>query len=95
MATRSPTSGHVIGFNFRHMKHPEFFGVNTEFLQHESMALLNAVHTVGYLTSMKKLFFLHFGCQIKAQFDSDFPPFVGIEGLKDTLQVFGELHKVG
>ena len=90
-----PTSGHAVGFIFAHLKHPEFFGVNPELLQHESMALLNAVHTVGYLTSMKKLFFLHFGSQIKAQFDNDFPPLIGPEGLKETVQMFWALRKVG
>jgi len=90
-----PTSGHAVGFIFGHLKHPEFFGVNPELLQHESMALLNAVETVGYLTSMKKLFFLHFGSQIKAQFDNDFPPLVGPEGLKETVQMFWALRKVG
>jgi len=90
-----PTAGHAVGFIFGHLKHPEFFGVNPELLQHESMALLNAVHTVGYLTSMKKLFFLHFGSQIKAQFDNDFPPLVGPEGLKETVQMFWALRKVG
>ena len=90
-----PTSGHAVGFICGHLKHPEFFGVNPELLQHESMALLNAVHTVGYLTSMKKLFFLHFGSQIKAQFDNDFPPLIGPEGLKETVQMFWALRKVG
>jgi xylose isomerase len=90
-----PTSGHAVGFIFGHLKHPAFFGVNPELLQHESMALLNAVHTVGYLTSMKKLFFLHFGSQIKAQFDNDFPPLIGPEGLKETVQMFWALRKVG
>jgi xylose isomerase len=90
-----PTSGHAVGFICGKLKHPEFFGVNPELLQHESMALLNAVHTVGYLTSMKKLFFLHFGSQIKAQFDNDFPPLIGPEGLKETVQMFWALRKVG
>lgn len=90
-----PTSGHAVGFIYGHLKHPEFFGVNPELLQHESMALLNAVHTVGYLTSMKKLFFLHFGSQIKAQFDNDFPPLIGPEGLKESAQMFWALRKVG
>ncbi|MDX9795130.1 MAG: TIM barrel protein, partial [Kiritimatiellia bacterium] len=90
-----PTAGHAVGFIYGHLKHPEFYGVNPELLQHESMALLNAVHTVGYLTSMKKLFFLHFGSQIKAQFDNDFPPLIGPEGLKETVQMFWALRKVG
>jgi xylose isomerase len=90
-----PTSGHAVGFIYGMLKHPEFYGINPELLQHESMALLNAVHTVGYLTSMKKLFFLHFGSQIKAQFDNDFPPLIGPEGLKETVQMFWALRKVG
>ena len=91
-----PTAGHALGFICGgKLKHPDFFGVNPELLQHESMALLNAVHTVGYLTSMKKLFFLHFGSQIKAQFDNDFPPLIGPEGLKETVQMFWALSKVG
>lgn len=90
-----PTSGHAVGFIYGKLKHPEFYGINPELLQHESMALLNAVHTVGYLTSMKKLFFLHFGSQIKAQFDNDFPPLIGPEGLKETVQMFWALRKVG
>jgi len=90
-----PTSGHAVGFIMTKLKHPEFFGINPELLQHESMALLNAVHTVGYLTTMKKLFFLHFGSQIKAQFDNDFPPLIGPEGLKETVQMFWALRKVG
>jgi xylose isomerase len=90
-----PTSGHAVGFIYGKLKHPEFYGINPELLQHESMALLNAVHTVGYLTSMNKLFFLHFGSQIKAQFDNDFPPLIGPEGLKETVQMFWALRKVG
>lgn len=90
-----PSSGHAVGFIMSKLNHPEFYGVNPELLQHESMALLNAVHTVGYLTSMNKLFFLHFGSQIKAQFDNDFPPLIGPEGLKETVQMFWALRKVG
>lgn len=90
-----PTSGHAVGFIYGHLKHPEFYGVNPELLQHESMTLINAVHTVGYLTSMKKLFFLHFGSQIKGQFDNDFPPLIGPEGLKETVQMFWALRQVG
>lgn len=90
-----PTSGHAVGFIYGHLKHPEFFGVNPELLQHESMALMNAVHTVGFLTSMNKLSFLHFGSQIKAQFDNDYPPLVGPEGLKESVQMFWALRQVG
>ncbi|MCL1857005.1 MAG: TIM barrel protein [Kiritimatiellaeota bacterium] len=90
-----PTSGHAVGFIQSRLKKPDFWGVNPELLQHESMALLNAVHTVGYLCATKKLTFLHFGSQIKAQFDNDFPPMVGPEGLKETVQMFWCLAKVG
>ncbi len=90
-----PTSGHAVGFICGKLKHPDFWGVNPELLQHESMALLNAVHCVGYLCSLGKLKFLHFGSQIKAQFDNDFPPLVGPEGLKETVQMFWALSQVG
>ncbi|MFA6292532.1 MAG: TIM barrel protein [Victivallales bacterium] len=90
-----PTSGHAVGFIFGKLKKPEFWGVNPELLQHESMALMNGVAALGYLTSMKKLFFLHFGSQIKAQFDNDFPPLIGPEGLKETVQMFWVLDQVG
>jgi xylose isomerase len=90
-----PTSGHALGFIFGKLKRPEFWGLNPELLQHESMALMNGVLTLGYLVSMKKLFFLHFGSQIKAQFDNDFPPLVGPEGLKETVQLFWMLQKTG
>ena len=90
-----PTSGHAVGFINGMLKHPEFYKINPELLQHESMALMNAVMTVGYLTSMDKLGFLHFGSQIKAQFDNDFPPLVGPEGLKETAQMFWALNQVG
>jgi xylose isomerase len=90
-----PTSGHAVGFIYGHLKNPDFFGINPELLQHESMTLMNSVLTVGYLTSMKKLFFLHFGSQIKGQFDNDFPPLVGPEGLKESVQLFWALRKVG
>ncbi len=87
-----PTSGHAVGFICGKLKHSDFWGVNPELLQHESMALMNAVMTVGYLCSVNKLKFLHFGSQIKAQFDNDFPPLVGPEGLKETVFMFKALH---
>jgi len=90
-----PSSGHAVGFIQSRLKKPNFWGVNPELLQHESMMLLNAVQTLGYLTSVKKLSFLHFGSQIKAQFDNDFPPLVGPEGLEETVQMFWLLDKVG
>ena len=49
----------------------------------------------GQLQSLKKLSFLHFGSQIKAQFDNDFPPLVGPEGLKETVQMFWALEQMG
>jgi len=90
-----PTSGHAVGFILGKLKNSDFWGVNPELLQHESMALMNAVMTVGYLCSMNKLKFLHFGSQIKAQFDNDFPPLIGPEGLKETVTMFYALKQIG
>jgi len=90
-----PTSGHAAGFILGKLDNPDFWGVNPELLQHESMALMNAVMTVSYLTSMNKLKFLHFGSQIKAQFDNDFPPLIGPEGLKETVMLFYALNRIG
>lgn len=90
-----PTSGHAVGFIYGKLKEPDFWGVNPELLQHESMCLLNAVMTVGYLCSMNKLKFLHFGSQIKAQFDNDFPPLIGPEGLKETVFMFRAIEDIG
>lgn len=90
-----PTAGHAVGFIMTKLKKPDFWGVNPELLQHEGMALMNSVMTVGYLVSMNKLKFLHFGSQIKAQFDDDFPPLVGPEGLKETVMMFYTLKQLG
>ncbi len=90
-----PTAGHAVGFIEGHLRQPKFWGVNPELLQHESMALLNAVMTVSYLCSMDKLSMLHFGSQIKAQFDNDFPPLIGPEGLKETTYMFWALNRIG
>lgn len=90
-----PTSGHAVGFICGKLKRPEFWGVNPELLQHESMCLLNSCMTVGYLSSMNMLKFLHFGSQIKAQFDNDFPPLIGPEGLKESVFMFKTLKDVG
>lgn len=90
-----PTSGHAAGFIYGKLKESDFWGVNPELLQHESMALMNAVMTVGYLCAMNKLKFLHFGSQIKAQFDNDFPPLIGPEGLKETVTMFHALKQIG
>ncbi|MGI5923065.1 MAG: TIM barrel protein [Lentisphaeria bacterium] len=90
-----PTSGHAVGFILGRLRDPDFWGVNPELLQHESMALMNAVMTVSYLCSLKKLKFLHFGSQIKAQFDNDFPPLIGPEGLKETAFMFWALKQFG
>ena len=89
-----PTAGHAVGFIQSKLKNPEFWGVNPELLQHESMALMSPILTVAYLISMKKLSFLHFGSQIKAQFDDDFPPLTGPEGLKETVMMFHTLKKL-
>lgn len=90
-----PTSGHAVGFIMTALKKPDFWGVNPELLQHESMCLLNSCMTVAYLCHANKLKFLHFGCQIKAQFDNDFPPLIGPEGLKETVFMFKVLKDVG
>ena len=90
-----PTSGHAAGFILGMLREKDFWGVSPELLQHESMCLLNAVMTVGYLCSMNKLKFLHFGSQIKAQFDNDFPPLIGPEGLKETVFMFKALKDIG
>ncbi|MBP5300497.1 MAG: hypothetical protein J6Y80_03735 [Victivallales bacterium] len=90
-----PTAGHAVGFIYGKLQEPDFWGVNPELLQHEGMALQNSVLTVAYLVSMNKLKFLHFGSQIKAQFDDDFPPLVGPEGLKETVMMFYTLKKLG
>jgi len=90
-----PTAGHAVGFIQSRLKNPDFWSVNPELLQHESMALMNGVLTVAYLVACKKLAFLHFGSQIKAQFDNDFPPLVGPEGLKETVFLFHALNRLG
>jgi xylose isomerase len=90
-----PTAGHAVGFIQSRLRDPEFWGVNPELLQHESMALMNGVLTVAYLVACRKLAFLHFGSQIKAQFDNDFPPLVGPEGLKETVFIFHTLQRLG
>ena len=89
-----PTSGHAVGFICSKLNEPDFWGINPELLQHESMALMSPVMTAAYLISMNKLKFLHFGSQIKAQFDDDFPPLVGPEGLKETVMMFHTLKKL-
>ena len=90
-----PTAGHAVGFIMTRLKKPDFWGVNPELLQHEGMTLLNSVMTVSYLCAMKKLRFLHFGSQVKGQFDDDFPPLVGPEGLKETVWMFRTLANCG
>ena len=55
----------------REPKKPDFWGVNPELLQHEGMCLINSVLTVSYLIACKKLKFLHFGSQMKGQFDGE------------------------
>lgn len=90
-----PTSGHAVGFIQTRLDRPGFWGVNPELLQHEGMTLLNSVLTVAYLCACGKLKFLHFGSQIKGQFDDDFPPLVGPEGLKETVWMFRALDDCG
>jgi xylose isomerase len=90
-----PTAGHAVGFIMTRLRKPDFWGVNPELLQHEGMTLLNSVLTVSYLLSVGKFKFLHFGSQVKGQFDDDFPPLVGPEGLKETVWMFRTLADFG
>ncbi|MBO4303504.1 MAG: hypothetical protein J6A21_02860 [Lentisphaeria bacterium] len=89
-----PTAGHAVGFICSKLEDPDFWGVNPELLQHEGMALMDSGLTAAYLVAMNKLKFLHFGSQIKAQFDDDFPPLAGPEGLKETVMLFHTLKKL-
>lgn len=90
-----PTSGHAVAFILEKLRNPGFWGVNPELLQHEAMTLLDPVTCIGFLVAMKKLSFLHFGNQLRAEFDNDNPPLVGPEGLKETALMFWELGKLG
>jgi len=90
-----PTAGHAVGFIQTMLNIPEFWGVNPELRQHEAMTLLDPVTCLAFLVDMGKLFFLHFGNQISGQFDNDFPPLVGPEGLKETAQMFWLLGQLG
>ncbi len=89
-----PTSAHAVAF-INLLEEPDFWGVNPELTQHEGMTLLDPVTTVGFLVSLKKLKFLHFGNQIKGQFDDDFPSLIGPEHLKETVQMFWVLMTTG
>ncbi len=89
-----PTAGHAAAFTYK-LKRPDFWKVNPELLQHEAMICLDADTCVRFLVHLGKLGFLHFGCQIKGQFDSDFPPLVGPEGLKETVNMFRVLAQLG
>lgn len=84
-----PTAGHAAGFITSPLiEDPEFWVVHPELIQHEGMALLDPITCLAYLIAIGKLGFLHFGNQIKAHEDNDFPPLVGPEGLKETAQMF-------
>ena len=89
------TAGHAVGLIQTKLKERQFWGVNPELMQHEGMTLLDAVSCVKFLVSCGKLFFLHFGNQIKGQFDNDFPPLVGPEHLKETVEMFRVLKVLG
>ena len=89
-----PTAGHAVGL-IQELNYPSFWGVNPELRQHEAMTLIDPITTLGYLLSLNKLFFLHFGNQINGQFDNDFPPMVGPEGQKETIQMFWLLQQFG
>ena len=70
------------------LKKPDFWQVNPELPQHEAMTGLDPVSCVRFLIQIGKLGFLHFGNQIKGQFDNDFPPLVGPEHLRETVEMF-------
>ncbi len=91
-----PTAGHAAGFiTSGLLEDPVWWGVNPELLQHEGMALLDPITTIGYLVSIGKLSFLHLGNQIRGHEDNDFPPLVGPEGLKETAHMFWLLNDLG
>ena len=91
-----PTAGHAAGFITSGLiDDPDWWGVNPELLQHEGMTLLDPITTIGYLVSIGKLSFLHFGNQIRGHEDNDFPPLVGPEGLKETATMFWLLNYLG
>jgi xylose isomerase len=90
-----PTAGHAAGFITSGLiSDPDFWGVNPELIQHEGMTLLDAITCVRYLIAVKKLYFLHFGNQIKGQFDNDFPPLIGPEHLKETVFTYWSLKQL-
>ncbi len=89
-----PTAGHAAAFTGI-LKKPDFWKVNPELPQHEGMTGLDPVTCVRFLVKVKKLGFLHFGNQINGQFDNDFPPLVGPEHLKDTVEMFRVLEQLG
>ena len=89
------TAGHAVGLILALLDDPDFWGVNPELMQHEAMTLLDAITCVKFLVATEKLFFLHFGNQIKGQFDNDFPPLVGPEHLKETVEMFRVLRSLG
>ncbi len=89
-----PTAGHAQGI-IAQLEKPAFWGVNPELIQHEGMTLLDPLTCIANLVNAGQLSFLHFGNQIKGQFDNDFPPLVGPEHLKETSQMFWLLDLLG
>jgi xylose isomerase len=89
-----PTAGHAAGFTFC-LKKPDFWKVNPELPQHEAMTGLDMLTCARFLVHMGKLGFLHFGNQISGQFDNDFPPLVGPDHLKQTVDMFRVLNQLG
>jgi len=81
-----PSTGHALAL-ISTLEAPEFWGVNTEVLQHEQMTGLSAVGAVGLAVAMNKLFFLHVGNQKPNQFDNDNPPMIGMDGLKEFVSI--------
>ncbi|TFG61399.1 MAG: hypothetical protein E4H36_10515 [Spirochaetales bacterium] len=87
-----PTVGHAIAM-IMSLDKPDFWGVNPEVLQHDSMTNLSPVAAVAFALSMNKLLFLHVGSQKAGQFDNDNPPLLGMDGLKELVSIFYILNK--
>lgn len=101
--TVEPKPGEPEGYNFVQsaghalavidgLENPSWWGVNPELRQHEGMTLLDSLTCLSLLVHRKKLFFLHFGNQIRGQMDNDFPPTYGPEGLEETAYMFWVLN---
>jgi len=85
--TYIPTAGHAVGL-ISALDDPSWWGVNPELRQHEGMTLLDSLSCVAFLVKLKKLSFLHLGNQVRGQYDNDYPPLFGPEGVRETAGIF-------